>query len=151
MSATREALRAILRQLDQGELTDAYRSLQMLHNKVRDQGDRDIEGIVLHLMAVVANEQGRPEEAVAHLQKSLVLKRTWGSTGGRRLAITSSVSCSRSRDATMRRARYFERSLMTARELGDRRAEASALHQLGIVLQEQGRNDEAVRPTSSGP
>ena len=43
----------------------------------------------------------------------------------------------------MKRGAYFERSLMTARELGDRRAEASALHQLGIVLQEQGRNDEA--------
>src|ERR1700737_1241540 len=38
---------------------------------------------------------------------------------------------------------YFERSLDIARMLGDRRAEASGYHQLGIISQEQGRYDEA--------
>ena len=36
---------------------------------------------------------------------------------------------------------------MTARELGDRRAEASALHQLGIVLQSQAHYPEALEYT----
>jgi tetratricopeptide (TPR) repeat protein len=145
MNAVAEALQAIVRQIEQGETTQAYRSLQALHNAARSEGDRNVEATALHLMGLIAHEQGRPDEAMALLEKSIESRLKLEDRQGLGASYHQLGIVLQDQGRYKEARDLYERALQIAERLGNLHAQASAFHQLGIVVQNQGQYQEALQ------
>ncbi|WP_369394765.1 hypothetical protein AB5J72_50205 [Streptomyces sp. CG1] len=102
----------------------------------RDQGDRRAEANALFALSHVLRDVGRPDEAAHAADQAKQTLREW-------IELYNHEHAEKARQTAAQ-------AIATAREHGDRRAEADALLTLSHVLRKVDRGDEAARAAEQG-
>jgi tetratricopeptide (TPR) repeat protein len=111
----------------------------------REVGDRAGEGTTLHNLGLLADNQGRSEEAARYYEQALVIRREVGDRLGEGTTLSNLGSLARSQGRSEEAARYYQQALGITREVGDRAGEGTTLWNIGYLEETLGRRDEAAR------
>ena len=109
----------------------------------RETGDKAAEATALRALGVIYGQQGRCEEAAAHLRQALDLYRLAGDRLGEAHALNSLGGLEYRQGRYREAFGYILAALALYREAGDRVREARLLGNLGIVHERQGRYQQA--------
>lgn len=115
----------------------------------RRAGEPAMQGAMLNLLGLMADEQGDPDRAIGHYEEALQCHRATGHQGHEADVLSNLGYVQLGLGAYEDAAERFEEVLTRVRRIGQREREAAALLNLALVALHTGRAGEALKMASA--
>jgi tetratricopeptide (TPR) repeat protein len=122
------------------QLAWALDTLDLYHRA----GDRVGQAFAHYNLGFLRKEQGRPEDALDHVQRAFALHRAAGHHRGQATALNAAGNCHALLGDHHRAVDACEQALVLFGEMGDRHGQATTLDSLGNAQHQLGRHDQAI-------